>query len=86
VILRLATAHNVIVVPSEAIQTGQQGQFAFVVSDKGTVQIRPIKVGQAAGRNTVIENGLAAGETVVTDGQMLLAPGAPVRIVKTASL
>jgi len=86
VVLRLATAHNVIVVPSEAIQTGQQGQFAFVVSDKGTVQIRPIKVGQAAGRNTVIENGLAAGETVVTDGQMLLAPGAPVRIVKTASL
>jgi multidrug efflux system membrane fusion protein len=85
VVLRLATAHNVIVVPSEAIQTGQQGQFAFVVSDKGTVQIRPIKVGQAAGHNTVIESGLAAGDTVVTVGQMLLAPGAPVRIVKMAA-
>jgi multidrug efflux system membrane fusion protein len=84
VVLRLATAHNVVVVPSEAIQTGQQGQFAFVVSDKGTVLIRPIKVGQAAGHNTVIESGLAVGDTVVTDGQMLLAPGAPVRIVKTA--
>lgn len=85
VVLRLATARNVIVVPSEAIQTGQQGQFAFVVAGNGTVQTRPIKVGQAAGRDTVIESGLAAGETVVTDGQMLLAPGAPVRIVKTAT-
>jgi membrane fusion protein, multidrug efflux system len=84
VVLRLATAHNVIIVPSEAIQTGQQGQFAFVIST-GTAQIRPIKVGQAAGRNTVVESGLAAGETVVTDGQLLLAPGAPVRIVKTAA-
>ena len=51
----------------------------------GTVGIRPIKVGQAAGRNTVIESGLAAGDTVVTDGQMLLGPGAPVRVVKTAA-
>jgi hypothetical protein len=41
-------------------------------------------VGQATGPNTVVESGLATGETVVTDGQLLLAPGAPVRIVKTA--
>jgi membrane fusion protein, multidrug efflux system len=89
VVLRLATARNVIVVPSEAIQTGQQGQYTFVVQLKdatgGTVQTRPVKVGQATGPNTVVESGLATGETVVTDGQLLLAPGAPVRIVKTAA-
>ena len=89
VVLRLATARNVTVVPSEAIQTGQQGQFAFVVQLKdasgGTAQTRPVKTGQTAGANTVIESGISPGETVVTDGQLLLAPGAPVRIAKTAA-
>jgi multidrug efflux system membrane fusion protein len=83
-ILRLAMNHDVVVVPSEVVQTGQQGTFGYVISAKGTAEMRPLVIGQTYNGQTVIEKGIAAGETVVTDGQMMLGPGAPVRIVKGA--
>ena len=58
--------------------------MVFVVKPGNTVEIRPVTLGPARGGKTVIEKGLAAGETVVTDGQMALFPGAPVRIVEPA--
>jgi multidrug efflux system membrane fusion protein len=49
------------------------------------VEIRPVTLGASRGDKTVIEKGLAPGETVVTDGQMALFPGAPVRVVEAAA-
>jgi multidrug efflux system membrane fusion protein len=56
----------------------------FVVTQGNTVEIRPVTTGASRGNKIVIEKGLAPGETVVTDGQMMLFPGAPVRIVEAS--
>jgi multidrug efflux system membrane fusion protein len=78
VVLTLNTQKDATVIPSEAVQAGQQGSFVYVVKPNKTVEARLVKVGQTLERRVVIDKGLAAGETVVTDGQLLLAPGAPV--------
>ncbi|HJU27570.1 MAG TPA: HlyD family secretion protein, partial [Candidatus Binataceae bacterium] len=70
-----------VLIPSQAIQNGQDGQFVFVVGHDMTVQPRPVVPGASIGGDTIIERGLNAGETVVTDGQLRLAPGAKVRIM-----
>ncbi len=68
------------VAPSHAVQRGQQGQYVFVVKQDGTVESRQVVVAMQDERQAVIEKGLAPGETVVTDGQLRLAPGARVQI------
>jgi multidrug efflux system membrane fusion protein len=83
VTVTLTTQANAVVVPSQAIQTGQAGQFVFVVKPDMTVESRPVSVARIMGDQTVIEKGLQPGETVVTDGQIRLVPGAMVQ-VKTA--
>jgi multidrug efflux system membrane fusion protein len=83
VVLTLTTEKNVIVVPSQAIQTSQSGQYVFVVKDDMTAEMRPVKIDRSAGEVTVIAEGLKAGEKVVTDGQLRLIPGAPVEIKDT---
>ncbi|MEQ1911962.1 MAG: efflux RND transporter periplasmic adaptor subunit [Vicinamibacterales bacterium] len=80
VVMTLATDPTAIVVPSVAVQGGQQGSYVFVVKDDKTVDVRPVQVGRATGDNTIITNGLAAGETVVTDGQIRLVAGSSVSI------
>jgi multidrug efflux system membrane fusion protein len=72
-----------IVCPASAMQTSQQGQHVFVVKDDKTVELRPVQVNRMDERDAVIDDGLAAGETVVTDGQLRLVPGSTVEI-KTA--
>jgi multidrug efflux system membrane fusion protein len=67
-----------LVVPSQAVQTGQQGQYVFVVKGDQTVESRPVQVARTVGGDAVVASGLAPGETVVTDGQLRLAPGAKV--------
>jgi multidrug efflux system membrane fusion protein len=67
-------------VPSVAVQTGQEGKFVFVVKPDNTVEARPVEVHISAGTETVIEKGLQAGERVVTDGQLGLAPGSKIKI------
>jgi multidrug efflux system membrane fusion protein len=84
VALTLDTVRNATVVPTEAIQAGRQGQVVFVVKPGNIVEIRPVISGASLRDRTVIEKGLAPGETVVVDGQMALFPGAPVRIVEAA--
>jgi multidrug efflux system membrane fusion protein len=74
------TSRAAIVVPSQAIQAGQQGPFVFVVKADQTVESRPVVVGTRLGAETIIEQGLRAGEVVVTDGQLRLVPGARVEI------
>ena len=71
---------DAILVPSQAVQTGQQGSFVFVVQPNMKAAIRPIVIGESIGNETVVTSGLKAGETVVTDGQLRLIPGATVTI------
>jgi multidrug efflux system membrane fusion protein len=78
VVLTLDMQKDATVIPSEAVQAGPHGSFVYVVKPNKTVEARVVTVGQTLERRVVIDKGLAAGETVVTDGQLLLAPGAPV--------
>jgi len=80
VLLTLATEANSIVVPSQAVQTGQTGQYVYVVKEDLTVESRPITVARVHGAFTLVSKGLEAGERVVTDGQLRLSPGARVEI------
>ena len=72
-----------VVAPEAAVQSGQQGDFVFVVKADNTVESRPVKIARSMGGRVVIAEGLEGGETVVTDGQLRLTPGAQV-VVKTA--
>jgi multidrug efflux system membrane fusion protein len=78
-VIRLTTQTDAILVPSEAVQTGQQGTFVFVVQADQTAEVRPVKTGRTVGEETIIESGLKPLETVVTDGQLRLFPGAKVQ-------
>jgi multidrug efflux system membrane fusion protein len=77
VVLVLAQEPNVIVVPSQAVQNGQQGQFVYVVKEDNTAEVRPVTVVRTTNNSSVAE-GVRPGETVVTDGQSRLVPGAKV--------
>ena len=81
VILRLATSRSAVVVPSQAVQRGQQGDFVFVVKADMSVESRTVKLGQRLDGETVIRKGIEAGEQVVTDGQLRLFPGAKVALM-----
>jgi multidrug efflux system membrane fusion protein len=85
VVLTLTTEPNAIVVPTQAIQTGQEGQYVFVVKQDLTVESRPVVAGRSASSETVVQKGLQAGEKVVTDGQLRLYPGARVEIKSSDS-
>jgi len=74
------TSEQAVLVPTQAVQAGQQGSFVFVVKADSTVESRPVKVGRRLSRELVINEGVKAGERVVTDGQLRLVPGARVDI------
>lgn len=80
VVLTLTTERDRVIVPTQALQTGQQGQYVYVIKDDMTVELRVVTPGRLYGNWTVIDKGVAAGETVVTDGQLRLVPGAKVEI------
>jgi len=80
-VLTLATDQKAVVAPASAIQNGQQGTYAYVVKADQTVESRPVTVARNAPEGAVIAKGLAPGETVVTDGQLRLSPGAKVEVV-----
>ena len=66
--------------PSEAIQSGAEGSHVFVVQPGMKVEMREVVVGESLDNQTIVTRGLKAGETVVTDGQLRLIPGAKVTI------
>jgi membrane fusion protein, multidrug efflux system len=78
VTLTLSELTNAIVVPSHAVQTGQNGEFVYVVKPDQVVEERPVKTSIMYQGITVVQKGLLVGETVVTDGQLRLSPGAKV--------
>jgi multidrug efflux system membrane fusion protein len=80
VVLTLTIEPNAVVVPSQAIQTGQQGAYVFVIKSDLTVDTRAVAVKRTVGPDAVIQSGLAPGDRVVADGQVRLVPGARVEI------
>jgi membrane fusion protein, multidrug efflux system len=76
--LRLTTLPDAVVVPSQAVQTGQDGQYVFVVKQDSTVEQRPVTTGQSVAQDVVVQKGLTPGEVVVTEGQLRLEPGSKV--------
>jgi len=84
VALRLSEQENATVVPTQAVQTGQNGDFVFVIKPDQTAESRPVKVARTLGSESVIAKGIEPGETVVTDGQLRLIPGIKVQIKAAA--
>lgn len=76
---------NRTVVSSPAVQTGQQGQYVFVVKSDDTVELRPVKTDRMDETDAVIARGLSPGETVVTDGQLRLASGVKIVVKETGA-
>jgi multidrug efflux system membrane fusion protein len=78
--MKLDTLHDVVIVPSAAVQRGSQGMFVYVVKPDNTVELRTVTLGPLDGQRQAINNGLRPGETVVTDGVDRLRPGAQVEV------
>lgn len=79
VTLQLTTRPHAVVVPNQAVQTGQDGQFVYVVKQDRTVEMRPVVTGTRVDQDLVVDSGLTPGETIVTEGQLRLAPGSRVQ-------
>jgi multidrug efflux system membrane fusion protein len=67
------------VLPSQAVQTGQEGQFVFLVKPDNTVAQQAVTIGQRMGDDVVVEKGLQSGQTVVTEGQLRLEAGTKIQ-------
>jgi multidrug efflux system membrane fusion protein len=83
--LTLAQQANAVVVPAQAVLTGQQGQYVYVVRADQTVENRGVQVARTVGGDAVITSGVTPGETVVTDGQLRLAPGSRIQAKRGAA-
>jgi multidrug efflux system membrane fusion protein len=79
-VLTLTSRPDAVVITSQAVQVGQDGQFVYVVKPDMTVEMRPVALGVTLGGEVVIEEGLSANEKVVIEGQLRLVPGTKVRI------
>jgi multidrug efflux system membrane fusion protein len=80
VALELSTQKNAVVVPTKAIQTGQQGEYVYVVRTDNTAESRPVKTAGTYQNLTLIADGLKTGEQVIVNGQLRVAPNAKVVI------
>jgi len=85
VVLTLGLQKGAVIAPAGAIQTGQGGQYVFVIKDDQTVESRPVTVDHLIDQEAVVTKGLTSGERVVTDGQLRLSPGVKVEIKKSAA-
>lgn len=79
VVLRLTTRPHALVVPNQAVQSGQDGSFVYVVKADRTVMVAKVTTGPRVDQDLVVESGLQLGDTVVTEGQLRLAPGSRVQ-------
>src|SRR3989442_4282860 len=82
--LQLYIDPKALVVPAQAVMTGQQGTYVFVLNQDGTARSQPVMVERPAGAYAVIAQGVRPGEEVVTDGQVRLVDGAPVEVKGSA--
>lgn len=81
--VRLYEQKNALVVPAQAVQTGPEGRYVFVVKADMTTEVRKVDVERTDGDTVIIANGLRVGEQVVTRGQLRLAPGVKVSAAKS---
>jgi multidrug efflux system membrane fusion protein len=79
---QLSVEPDRVVVPTQTVQTGPTGKYVWVMASDSTVSMRPVNVVRAWGEKSVIGSGLNAGEMVISEGQMRLAPGAKVHVLK----
>lgn len=82
--LTLETRRDAVVAPATAVETGQNGTYAFVVKKGNVVEMRPVTVGASVGQRVVVEKGLSPGEVVVVEGQLRLVPGSHVEVLEDA--
>jgi multidrug efflux system membrane fusion protein len=80
VTLLVDTLHQAVLVPTPAVQSGAPGDYVYLVNADQTVSVHKVTRGPSDGKNTVIASGLAAGQTVVTDGMDRLSDGAKIRV------
>ena len=80
VVVRLATESAAIVVPTVAVQTGPDGSYVYLVKPDQTVELRPVTIARVAGDESMIRDGITAGDTVVTDGHLRLVPGSRISV------
>ncbi|MHC1729869.1 MAG: efflux RND transporter periplasmic adaptor subunit [Syntrophobacteraceae bacterium] len=85
VVLTLSQQIGAVVIPFEAVQTGQQGQYVFVLKPDSSVEYRIVTPGKVIGNETVVDKGIVPGETVVTDGHLRLANGSKVKVVENGN-
>jgi multidrug efflux system membrane fusion protein len=78
--LILETKKDAIILPSQAVQIGQDGSYVYVVKSDQTVELRKVKTGQKEDEQIIVESGIAPSDTVVLEGQLNLYPGAKVVI------
>lgn len=78
--LRLSERENAVVIPAQAVQTGMNGQYVFVVKDDLSVEMRTVQTSPGVDQSLVADTGLTPGETVVVNGQVMLVPGSIVEI------
>ncbi len=83
--VELYVQQNVVLVPTTAVQAGQDGQFIFVIKDN-KAEVHPVTAGLVVGDRTVVDKGIEVGDVVVTDGQSRLTPNARVEIAKPAAV
>lgn len=82
--LGLGYLENRVTVPAQAVQTSQDGPYVYVISPESKAELRPVKTGPPYDGVVVIEEGLQAGEQVMTDGHLRVAPGGPVKVLGDA--
>ena len=78
--MTLRMLDDALLMPSEALQTGPQGTFVYVAKPDNTVEVRKLAATPVDDRTVRVTDGLAAGERVVTDGQLRLTPGARIEV------
>ncbi len=78
--LTVGSRSAAVVIPAQAVQTGQRGQYVYVVKEGNAVEMRPVTVGQQVEQQAIIDKGVRAGEVVVTDGQIRLTPKSKVEV------
>ncbi len=86
VVLTMSIDKDRIVVPSQAVQTSQDGSYVFIIQPGDTIAIRPVVIERFAGKEAIIKSGINAGDTVVTDGHIRLYPEAKVKVQSSLSV
>ncbi|HYY60915.1 MAG TPA: efflux RND transporter periplasmic adaptor subunit, partial [Burkholderiales bacterium] len=84
--VRLYDEADALIIPSTAVQSGPEGPYVYVVSEEMTAELRRISVRRTEGERTIVANGVAPGERVVTRGQLRLGPKVRVQIAAPGAL